>query len=170
MARIDDAWQTLITLTGSGDAASHNNLFSSDSNLIRLFEKRIKPPGMRRGGPTDTTTMRNALYRTFGPKKLRTLTPMTAVVAYDPRAFGTLLALPNSGLMVTVRVTWPNTWWLEFPGWVDEFDWMEMREGEQPEANITICPSMVNPTLYNLAQSNPATIITEQAPAVLSVG
>lgn len=170
MARIDDAWQTLITLTGSGDAAAHNNLFSADNNLIRLFEKRITPSGMRRGGPTDTTTMRNALYRTSAPKKLRTLTPMTARVAYDPRAFGTLLGLANSGLMVTVRVTWPNGWHLEFPGWVDEFLWDEMREGEQPEATITICPSMVNPTLWNTAQTNPATVITEQLPSVSASG
>jgi hypothetical protein len=125
MARIDDGHSTKITFELAPD--------------IELWEKRVTPPGMDAGGPNDTTTMYNVYWRTRAPKKLVTLTDMTFVAAYDPTIYDSIQLILGVNQIITV--TFPDNRQLSFYGWLDKFMPGEAREGDQPEATVTICPA-----------------------------
>lgn len=123
--RLDDGFSTLITLANLPE--------------IKLYEKEVTPPGISGGGPTDTTTMRNLSYRTQSPKGLKTLTPLSATVAYDTAVYPQLRDQINVNQLITVA--FPDGSALVFWGWLDEFTPGAHTEGEQPTATITIQPS-----------------------------
>lgn len=106
---------------------------------ITFWEKEVTPPGMDAGGENDTTTMRNTLYRTKAPKKLITMTEMTAVVSYDPVLYDDIVAMIKDNQLITI--TFPDLSTLAFYGWLDKFILGSAVEGEQPTATITIVPS-----------------------------
>lgn len=126
--RIDDGFKTLISF--------------ALSSSVKFWEKSITPPGMSGGGPNDTTTMRNTLYRTKAPKKLITLDPATVVVAYDPAVYPQIVSMLNQNQAITI--TFPDDSTLVFWGWIDSFAPSEASEGEQPTATVTIQPSNQN--------------------------
>jgi hypothetical protein len=123
--RIDDGFATLIT-------------FSSTPG-IKLWEKTVTPPGIQGGGENDTTTMRNSIWRTRHPKKLKTLSPMSFTAAYDPQVYDDLVSIVNVNQEITV--TFPDGDEITFWGWLDEFTPGEIVEGAQPTADCTIIPS-----------------------------
>jgi len=125
MPRIDDGYQTLITL--------------ANDPTLKIYEKEVTPPGYQGGGPIDTTTMRNETLRTASPKSLKTLSPMTIVAAYETEAYADLRDQINENQLITV--TFPDGASLHFWGWVDEFTPGALTEGEQPTATVTIIPS-----------------------------
>ncbi len=128
MARIDDGFSTLIT-------------FAEDSN-VQMWEKEVTPPGVSGGGPNDTSTMRNTAWRTLAPKSLKTLTPCSSVVAYDPAVYDEIITMLNDNQQITL--TFPDDSTVTFWGWIDEFTPNANVEGAQPTANITIQPSNQN--------------------------
>lgn len=105
-------------------------------------EKEVTPPGAQGGGANDTTTMRNTAWRTRRPKKLKTLTPFTMVVAYDPAILTHIVASVNVNQLLTLTHPDVSTW--AFWGWIDEFVPNRSTEGAQPTANITVIPSNEN--------------------------
>ncbi len=114
------------------------------SNLtVEFWEKTIKPPGLDGGDAVQTTTMHNVTYRTMGPRQLKTLTDCTTVVAYDPNVYVTILALIN--VRTTITVKFPDGSTLAFYGFLQKFEPSELKEGEQPEATITIVPTNYDP-------------------------
>jgi len=123
--RIDDGHQTLIS-------------FSLNAG-VKLWEKAVTPPGISAGGPTDTTTMRNEIWRTNAPKHLKSLTPMSFTAAYDTAVYVQLLAM--IGVNQVIEVEFADGSLLQFWGWLDEFTPGENVEGEQPTADCTIVPS-----------------------------
>jgi hypothetical protein len=122
MAVINDGFSTIISLGGTN-----------------LFEKEVTPPGIDGGGANDTTTMRNTIWRTMQPKKLKTLSESNFVAAYAIAAYSTLLSLLQVNQLVTV--TFPDGATLAFWGWLDKFTPNASKEGEQPTANCTLIPS-----------------------------
>jgi hypothetical protein len=128
--KLDEGFSTKIT-------------FARDPN-IEFWEKTVKPPGLDGGDPVDTTTMHNVTYRTFNPRKLKTMTAMTTKAAYDPVAYDSILALIN--VKDTVTVTFSDGSTLAFYGYLQKFEPDDIDEGKQPEAGITIMPTNQHPT------------------------
>lgn len=133
--RIDDGHSTLVGFAGAP--------------TIKLWEKEVTPPGVSGGGPTDTTTMRNEEWRTQSPKKLKTLTESSLVVAYDPAVYNDIVDQVNVNQLITI--TFPDGDTLAFWGWLDEFQPNALVEGEQPTAEVTIQPSNQNDSLEETA-------------------
>jgi len=130
MSRIDD---------GHGTQISFGSQPSGTGPGITFWEKEITPPGMDAGGENDTTTMRNALYRTKAPKQLITMSEMSVVVSYDAVFYDDIVAMISDNQQITI--TFPDGSTLVFYGWLDKFMPGNIVEGEQPTADITIIPS-----------------------------
>ncbi len=122
--RLDDGFSTLITI--------------ANLPTVHLYEKEVTPPGYDLGGPIDTTTMRNSAWRTAAPRQLKTLTPVSATVAYATDALESILA--QMGVNQLITVTFPDGSTLEFYGWIEQFTPSAHKEGEQPTAALTIHP------------------------------
>lgn len=123
--RLDDGHATIITF--------------ANAPTVKLFEKDVTPPGMTAGGAIDTTTMRNTEWRTNAPKKLKTLTAVTATVAFATDAIPVMFA--QIGVLQPINIMYPDHAQLDFWGWLDEFTPGAFTEGEQPTATITVQPS-----------------------------
>lgn len=127
--RLDDGYQTVITL--------------ANLPTVKMYEKEVTPPGYDSGGPIDTTTMRNVEYRTFSPKALKTLTPMTATVAYATDVYDDVR--DQIGVKQAITVTFPDDSSLTFFGYIDKFAAGAHSEGAQPTATLTIQPTNLDP-------------------------
>ena len=128
MSRIDDGHSTLIE-------------FASNP-AVKFYEKEVTPPGVDGGDAIDTTTMRNVKWRTFTPRKLKTLTNSSATVAYDPAVYPQILALINANQLITI--TFADGSSLDFYGFLKTFTPGPAVEGEQPTAEIEIVPTNKN--------------------------
>lgn len=128
--RLDDGFSSKITL--------------SLAPTIAFWEKMVKPPGLDGGEKVATSTMHNVTYRTFGPRKLKTLMDITAKCAYDPVIYQDVLAQIN--VRQTVTVSFPDGSTLCFFGFLQKFEADELQEGTQPEATITFVPTNTDPT------------------------
>lgn len=126
--RMDDGFATLITL--------------ANIPTVKIYEKEVTPPGWSGGDAIDTTTMRNTTWRTGAPRKLKSLTQVTAVVAFATEALSSIQAQLNVNQQITV--TFPDNSTLQFYGYLAEFTPGRFTEGEQPTATITIRPTLVN--------------------------
>lgn len=138
------------------DGHSTQVAFSLDPN-VAFWEKNVTPPGLDGGEPIDTTTMFNATYRTFAPRALMTLTPMTMTGLYDPDVYDEIIAIINNEGSITVHFSDGST--LDFFGYLQKFDPAELVEGTAPEATITIVPTNYDPV--NHVEAGP--VMTEVA-------
>lgn len=109
---------------------------------IGLWAKQVTPPGWEGGGPNDTTTMENTRLRTRAPKKLLTMSDATLTCAYDPAAYNDMLTMAQVNQLVTTHFADGST--LAWYGWIDSFKPNEVKEGEQPTAQVMVCPSNQN--------------------------
>ena len=125
MARIDDGYQTLISF--------------SEAPSVKFYEKGVQPPGIDGGGPVDTTTMRNSVWRTMNPKHLKSLTEGKITVAYDPAVYDDIVAMCNVNQLITIA--FPDGSTLAFWGYLNSFAPGELQEGEQPTADVSIQPT-----------------------------
>lgn len=124
--RLDDGFSTIITIANLPN--------------VKLYEKDVSAPGMTAGGPIDTTTMRNTVWRTAEPRGLKTLSPVSATVAYATAVYDDLIA--QIGINQLITVAFPDTSEIRFYGWIEEFTPGALTEGEQPTANLVIHPSL----------------------------
>jgi len=129
---LTDGFPTTITFTSS-------SLESGNIQCEIMEELDLTPPGISGGGPNDTTSMRNEVWRTRHPKKLKTLTPCTVTVKYDPELFDEMRKMVNDNQELTILFSDSSS--LVFWGWVDTFTPNACTEGEQPTATIVIEPS-----------------------------
>ena len=127
--RLDDGFSTIITF---------ENL-----PLVKLFEKEVTPPGYTAGGPIETTTMRNTAYRTSAPRQLKSLSPVSATVAYATEAVESIWG--QIGVNQLITVTFPDGSTIAFYGWIEEFTPSSHKEGEQPTAKLTVQTGMRDP-------------------------
>ncbi len=127
--RLDDGFSTIITL---------ENL-----PTVKLYEKEVTPPGITAGGPIETTTMRTTTWRTNAPRQLKSLSPVSATVAFATEVVPQMIA--QVGINQLITVTFPDGSTIQFYGWVEEFTPAAFTEGEQPTATLTVQPSLVDP-------------------------
>lgn len=137
MTRLDDGHSTTILFA------------AGPSGGVEFWEKEVAPPGMDGGGPNDTTTMLNTLYRTQSPKKLITMTDATLTVAYDPLVLDDIKSIINENTLITITFPDGSTW--VFWGWLNSFIPDALVEGEQPTASVVIHPSNQNASLVETA-------------------
>lgn len=105
-----------------------------------LWEKSVKLPPLDGGDPVDTTTMRNTLWRTKGPRALIDTGEMTFTAAYDPDSYNQARELLNKPDTITVFL--PDGSKLAFYGYMQKFEPNDNPgDGEQPEASVTIIPT-----------------------------
>ena len=126
-------------------------------DTLSIWEKVVTPPGMEGGDPVETSTMRNTKWRTFRPRHLLSLTPMTLVGAYDPNVFDDLIAILN--VDATITVFYPDTSTLAFYGFAQTAESGDNTEGEQPEMTLTLVPTNWDP--INNVEAGP--VMTEAA-------
>lgn len=106
---------------------------------ISFWEKTVQPIGLDGGDPIDTTTMHNIHWRTFRPRHLKTGTPFTCKVAYDPVVFTDIQSLINQDDTVTQTLSDGST--IAFYAFLQKFEPGELQEGQFPEATITVVPT-----------------------------
>ena len=139
--KMPDGWQTFITF----------------QNLpgFNVWEKAVKPVGFDGKEAIDTTTMHNAKYRTFAPRHLQTLTEVTATCAYDPDIYdpagvaGGVQGMINVNQSITLQ--FPDHTTITFWGFLMKFELKEHKEGEFPEADITVVPTNTDTTSQEAA-------------------
>lgn len=129
---LTDGFPTQITFTSSALASA------ADVHLL-MEEQDLTPPGVSGGGPNDTTSMRNEVWRTRHPKKLKTLTSAPLTVKYDPEFYDLVNDMINDNQQITV--TFPDGSRIVFWGWIDSFTPNACAEGDQPTATMVIEPS-----------------------------
>jgi len=128
--KLDDGYQTLIAFAADPD--------------VSFWEKTVQPPGLDGGDPIPTTTMHNSTYRTKAARSLIDTTDSSVVVAYDPVVYDQIIALLNVEGAITINFSNSDT--LSFFGFLQTFEPQEVEEGAQPEANITIAVTNVDPS------------------------
>ena len=117
------------------DGFSTTVAFDSDSD-VKLYEKSVMAPGIDAGGAIDITTMRNATWRTFAAKSLKTLSEASMTVSYDGSVYSEIILL--LGVTDKITVTFPDGGTFEFHGFLNTFSPGSAEEGEQPEADCSI--------------------------------
>ncbi len=110
---------------------------------VSFWEKTVKPPGLDGGDPVDTNTMHNVAWRTKSPRQLKTMTESTTMAAYDPAVYTQIVELINKEGSITVH--FPDGSTLDFYGYLQKFEPGDLKEGEQPEASITIVTTNQDP-------------------------
>ena len=130
---LQDGYQTLITFVSNTD--------------IKFWERTVTPPGIDGGDPIERTTMHNTAWRTFGARSLRTLTPVSTTVTYDPAVLEEIMNVTTGLLNVetTITVTFADLSTIAFYGYLQNFEPSEVSEGSDPEATITIQPTNWDP-------------------------
>ena len=115
--------------------------FATDPD-VSIWEKAVQPPSLSGGGAIETTTFLNTVYRTRAPKSLLSLEDMSFTAAYAPSVYNDMIAMMNVNQLITI--TFSDASSLAFYGFVDEFAPQEVAEGEQPEAECTVIPTLQN--------------------------
>src|SRR4051812_20762366 len=103
---------------------------------VEVWERSIKPPGMDGGDPIPTSTMHNLAVHTFAPRSLIKYDPISVLVNYDPNVYLSLKALVNVRGSITIR--WYDGSTLTFYGYLQKVEFSELKEGDEPEATLTV--------------------------------
>lgn len=127
--KMKDGFQSFITFSGN--------------TTVAFWEKTVKPPGIDGGDKIKQTTMHNDNVHTYAARYLVDITDTQTTVAYDPAVWDSIFLLVN--VPQTITVTFSDGSTLAFFGYLKSFEPQEMVEGEQPEAQITIVATNVDP-------------------------
>lgn len=123
--RMSDGFSTKIT-------------FAAKPN-VALWERQVKPPGLDGGEPIDISTMFNVFWHTLHPRRLVKMADATTMVAYNPVVLNELLSLLN--VQTTITITFPDAATWCFYGFLQKFEPGDNKEGEFPEATVTVVPT-----------------------------
>lgn len=128
--KLKDGYQSLIA-------------FALDPD-VSFWEKEVQPSGLDSGGGIDANSMHNTLYRMMRAKSLISTPDITTLVSYDPNVYNNIISnLIKQEGSVTVQFADGST--VDFFGFLDKFIPAVMREGEEPEATITIVQTNYDP-------------------------
>lgn len=125
-----------------GDGYRSLIAFEADPD-VSFWEKTVRPPGYDGGDAVDNTTMHNNTVRTKAPRALIDTTDGATRVAYDPRVIDQILALINVETCITYH--YPDGSCQNIFGYLRSFTPGELAEGAQPEADIVIVHTNVDP-------------------------
>lgn len=114
----------------------------ADYPSVLFKEKTVTPFGVDGGEKNDNTTMRNSVWQTFYPQKLKTGTDITATVNYDPAVLDDIVDMVNINQEVTVTHEDGSTWTVW--AYLQKFMPGENKKGEQPMATITLVLTNLN--------------------------
>lgn len=128
--KLNDGYQTTIIIANLPD--------------VKLFEVDVTPPSLEAGGVIDTTTMRNATWRTMAGRSLKTLGQMQATVAFASGALEDVLGELGTNQLITI--VFPDGSTLAFYGHIESFTPNAFTEGEMPTAALVVQPTLVHPT------------------------
>jgi hypothetical protein len=103
---------------------------------ISLYESSTKPPGFTMDDRKDNTTSYNTDVRTFSPGRLRTGKDVTVTCGYDPDDLQEIYDL--LGVRDTVTVTLPTGTQIAFYGWLDDLEFNDHNEDDEPTVTLTI--------------------------------
>lgn len=129
--------------------------FASNPN-ISLWEQSVKPPSFQLDDRKDNTTSYNSRFRTFSPGRLITGQDVTAQCGYDPDDEQEIIDL--IGVRDTITVTLPSGTTICFYGWLDNVDFNDHNEDDDPMVTLTI------------AQGNQDWDTCEEAAPVITAG
>lgn len=118
-----------------GEGAPMYVTFASNPN-ISLWEQSVKPPGATMDDRKDTTTSYNEVVRTFSPGRLRTDKDVVVQCGYDPDDADEIVAL--AGVRDTITLTFPSGTQCSFYGWLDDYDFNDHSEDDDPMVTLTI--------------------------------
>lgn len=116
--------------------------FSYDPD-IPVWGKTGQPPGYEGGDSVDQTTFLNTTFRTKAPRTLIDVTNPKIKVAYDAKVYPLMQAMINREQ--TITAFWLNGDRLAFYGYVKSFIPTEHTEGNQPEADLELVVTNVDP-------------------------
>jgi hypothetical protein len=88
--------------------------------------------------------MDNTAWRTAAVKQLKSLTDLGLTVAYDPAIYAVADLGAAIGVHQEFTITFPDDSTLKFWGAMRSFDPGDVSEGEQPEADVVIVPTLRN--------------------------
>ena len=128
--KLGDGYQTLIASATDPD--------------VSFWEKSVKPPGLDGGEKVDNTTMHNTTVRTYSARSLIEMTSSSITAAYDPVVLDQIVALINVEGAWTINHPNGDTW--DFYGFLKSFEPTQNEEGTQPEAEIVIEVTNVDPS------------------------
>jgi hypothetical protein len=133
--KLPDGYRTLIAFGGG---------VGTDNADVSFWEKTVTPPGLDALDPIDQTTMHNDRWRTFAGRALITMTGASLTVAYDPAVIPQIVS-DLLGVETPITVHFPDGKTLSFWGFLQTFEPQAHEEGTQPEANITIGVTNMDP-------------------------
>lgn len=106
---------------------------------INFWEKTAKASGVDTGDPIKQSTMLNNRWHTYAARSLVNVTPTTLTAAYDPDVISDILGQLGVNQSITVHFPDGSQW--SFWGFVRNFEPQELKEGEQPEAQVELVPT-----------------------------
>lgn len=128
---------TRVTPSGRqiGTGAPAYITFTLDPN-IDLWEKSVKPPSFQLDDRKDNSTAHNDRFRTFSPGRLLTGQDITVQCGYDPDQIQDII--DRIGVRDTITVTFPTGTKIAFYGWLDQVDFSELTEDDDPTVTLTL--------------------------------
>jgi hypothetical protein len=123
----------------------------SNNPSVQIWEKTVKPPGIKGGELIDTTTQLNLVWGTMNPRYLKRSTPVSIKFAYDPDCIPELLAMVNQNQGITDH--FPDNASISYWGAITDIEFDALEEGKLPEGTCTIGVTNFDPT--NLVEAGP---------------
>lgn len=122
----------------------------SRAPAIGFWEKDVTPPAVNGGNPIDITSMHNDTVLTKAAPSLYDVGASKVNAAWDPRLYSSILDLINRD---DGTVTWifPDGTTYAAWGYLQDFVPKNMRNGEEPEAELTVVVTNWDPTNWTEA-------------------
>ncbi len=118
--------------------------FATPYGDLEMWEKAVTPGGYDNGEPIDTSTMHNSSKRTKAPRALTEITNIMGRVAYDPQVITRINTICGLETTVTVHNFDGSTY--AYFGYLKSWKPSASEEGKQPEADIEIVVTNVDPS------------------------
>lgn len=136
-----DGYQTFVAISTNAGA------LLDDKPGNWLWEVTVTPVGIDGGDPINQDTMWNLVWHLVTPRHLKTLMEVMFTAAYDPDGYSGFIAWIN--IVTNITVYYPDGSTVTFWGFMRKFEPQEVKEGEMPKVNVTVTPSLMDPSAPN---------------------
>ncbi len=110
-------------------------IFASKPGL-NIWENSVKPLSFQLDDRKDNSSFQNDRVRTFSPGRLMTGQDVVVQAGYDPDETEELWDL--IGVRDTITIQLPTGTRYAFYGWLDQLDFSELNEDDDPTVTLTI--------------------------------